>query len=266
MQLSLGFSPCPNDTFILEALLHKRVESPGMTWEPYIEDVETLNQWAQQERLDITKMSFAAWLRVQDKYDLLSSGAALGHGCGPLVISREPLSTQEISSHPVAIPGALTTANLLFTLKYPDVHDKRPMLFSEIESAVLSGAVRTGVIIHENRFTYADRGLVRIVDLGAFWEELTGSPIPLGAFAIRKSLGVDLAESVSRVIRESVVYGFEHRGTVMPFVRRYAQEMAESVMEAHINTYVNEFSLDIGSEGLKAIRQLRKRASAISFS
>jgi 1,4-dihydroxy-6-naphthoate synthase len=245
---------------MLEAMLHGRISSGDIKWHDHVEDVETLNQWALVGKLDVTKMSISTWLRVQDTYDLLTAGAALGHGCGPLVIAREEISEQAVVTQPVAIPGELTTANLLFTLRYPNASQKRPMLFSEIESAVLLGSVASGVIIHENRFTYASKGLVRIVDLGEYWEELTGSPIPLGAFAIKRSLGKQRSEEVSAIIRESVQFAFDSPKIVMPFVRRYAQEMDESVMEAHIKTYVNAFSLDLGEDGLKAVDLLRQKA------
>jgi 1,4-dihydroxy-6-naphthoate synthase len=261
MQMQIGFSPCPNDTFMLEAMLHNRIDNQGLTWQDHIADVETLNEWALEGRLDVTKMSFSTWLRVQETYDLLTSGAAIGYGCGPLVIAKQTITSDELVNHPVAIPGELTTANLLFTLRYPNAQDKRAMLFSDIETAVLEGAVTCGVIIHENRFTYTSKGLVCIVDLGAFWEELTASPIPLGAFAIKRSLGPHRRGQISAILRESVQFAFDNRSLVMPFVRKHAQEMDESVMKAHIDTYVNEFSLDLGTEGANAIELLRQKAA-----
>jgi 1,4-dihydroxy-6-naphthoate synthase len=260
MQLSLGFSPCPNDTFMLDALIHHRIPSKGIEWNIFIEDVETLNRWAMQERLDVSKMSFNAWLHVRDKYTILSSGAALGHGCGPLIIARESLSEDEILKGPVAIPGELTTANLLFSLRYPKAAKPIPMVFSEIETAVLDGRVVAGVIIHENRFTYSKRGLVKILDLGEYWEQETGFPIPLGAIAVKNTLGPQVIEAVDQLIHESVRSAFDNPDTAMPFVRKHAQEMDDNVMQAHIRTYVNEFSLDLGSQGLEAIHVLRDKA------
>lgn len=260
MQLTIGFSPCPNDTFMLEALMHQRIPSAGITWQSYIEDVETLNRWALEGRLDVTKMSFSTWLRVQDKYDLLTTGAALGHGCGPLVIAKKPLSEKEILSGLIAIPGELTTANLLFSLRYPTALRKIPMLFSDIEKAVLQEQVLAGVIIHENRFTYQQKGLVKIVDLGEYWEAETGCPIPLGAFGARKVLGSANIQEIGTQLGESVRFAFSHKSVVMPYVRQFAQEMDQAVMEAHIDTYVNEFSLQLGDQGLKAIQTLQERA------
>ncbi len=260
MQLSLGFSPCPNDTFILDALLHNRIPTKGMTWKEAIEDVETLNKWAIEGRLDVSKMSFNALLRVQDTYELLSSGAALGHGCGPLVVARKLLTEEEIVRGPIAIPGEFTTANLLFSLRYPKAVNKTPMLFSDIETAVLTGKVVAGVIIHENRFTYSQKGLIKILDLGEYWEQETGYPIPLGAFAAKKSLGSKVIDEISTLIRESVQYAFDHPASSKEFVHQYAQEMDDAVIQAHINTYVNEFSLDLGSQGFEGIQLLKEKA------
>ncbi len=187
MQLSLGFSPCPNDTFIFDALVNGKIDTEGLQFDTRLEDVETLNQMALQGKLDITKLSFAAGLRVAGKYRLLNSGSALGRGCGPLLIAREPLTPEQISSLKIAIPGENTTANLLFSIAYPDAKNKQIMVFSEIEQAVISGKADAGVIIHENRFTYQQKGLVKITDLGAFWEEKTGYPIPWAAFLSAKT-------------------------------------------------------------------------------
>jgi 1,4-dihydroxy-6-naphthoate synthase len=262
MQLSIGFSPCPNDTFMLEALVHGRVGSKhAISWGVHIADVETLNHWALEEKLDVTKMSFGTWLRVQEKYTLLSSGAALGYGCGPLLIAKDPLTEEQVIRGPIAIPGEYTTANLLFSLRYPKAVNKIPMIFSEIESAILDGRAVAGVIIHENRFTYTRRGLTCLLDLGTYWEDLTGSPIPLGAFGIRNALGSDLATVSGSQIRASVEYAFAHREAVMPWVRKHAQEMEDAVMKAHIDTYVNDFSLDLGPEGRLAVDHLYSYAS-----
>lgn len=260
MQLSIGFSPCPNDTFMLDALIHQRLKDNTISWTAHIEDVETLNQWALAGKLDVTKLSFATWLRVQNRYDLLSAGMALGRGCGPLVISRQPLTKQEIEEGPVAIPGELTTANLLFSLRFPDAKHKIPMVFSAIETAVIEGRVKAGVIIHENRFTYAAKGLHKVIDLGEYWEEATGCPIPLGAFAIRNDIAPDVREKVNSAIRESVLQAFKDPEMAMPFVRKYAQEMDEYVMQAHIRTYVNDFSVEPGEAGYAAIAMLTRKS------
>lgn len=245
---------------MLDALIHQRVSGSGIEWIPSIEDVETLNRLALQGLLDVTKMSFSTWLRVQDKYALLNAGAALGHGCGPLVISTKARSEEEILQGPIAIPGVLTTANLLFSLRYPGAQDKKEMVFSEIEEAVASGEVVAGVIIHENRFTYQERGLVKVLDLGEYWEQETACPIPLGAFAVKKTLEPETIERVNTQLRNSVQFAFDHPQISMPYVREHAQEMDESVMRAHISTYVNAFSLDLGHQGYEAINVLRERA------
>jgi len=260
MQLTIGFSPCPNDTFMMDALVHQRVEDRNIRWEMRITDIETLNNWALQELLDVTKMSISAWLHVQDTYTLLESGAALGFGCGPLVIAKHPLTDDELARGPVAIPGTLTTANLLFSLRYPHITNKVPLLFSEIEETILRGDVIAGVIIHESRFTYEGKGLAKILDLGEDWEQTTGRPLPLGIFAAKTSLGPGLHRQVSETIRQSVQFAFNNRQTVMPFVREHAREMEDRVMNAHINTYVNDFSVNLGFQGLEAIGLLRSRA------
>ncbi|HLF62705.1 MAG TPA: 1,4-dihydroxy-6-naphthoate synthase [Saprospiraceae bacterium] len=260
MQLTIGFSPCPNDTFMLDALIHHRIPGSGISWKEHVEDVETLNTWAIEGRLDVSKMSFSAWLRVQDEYALLSSGAALGHGCGPLVIAKTPISENELLQGPVGIPGELTTANLLFSLMYPQARHKIPMIFSDIESAVSNGKVIAGVIIHENRFTYAQKGLVKIQDLGEYWERETGFPIPLGAFAAKKGLGKEVITSIEAQIRDSILLAFDNPEIPMQYVRQNAQEMDDNVMRAHISTYVNDFSLNLGSQGLEAVRILQARA------
>lgn len=261
MQLTLGFSPCPNDTFMFDALVHSRFPAEGIEWKISIEDVETLNQMAINGILDVTKMSFATWLNVQDTYDLLSAGAALGYGCGPLLISREPLDEEQINKGPVAIPGVLTTANMLLSIAFPKATNRLPMLFSEIEGAVLSGNAIAGVIIHENRFTYESHGLHKVLDLGEYWEGLTCLPIPLGAIAARRSLGTQTLETLSKLVKQSVQMAMDQPDMSMPFVRFYAQEMSDTVMQAHIETYVNSYSLDLGESGWQAIRRLQSLAA-----
>lgn len=245
---------------MLDALIHQRIPENGFEWKSSIADVETLNRLALKGILDVTKLSFSTWLQVQDKYALLNAGAALGHGCGPLVISSQERSEAEILQGPIAIPGALTTANLLFSLRYPDAQNKIEMVFSEIEQAVASGEVVAGVIIHENRFTYEQHGLVKILDLGEYWEQETGFPIPLGAFAVKRTLDPDTIERVNTQLQDSVQFAFDHPQISMAYVRKHAQEMDETVMQAHISTYVNEFSLNLGAVGLKAVAMLQERA------
>ncbi len=258
--LKLGFSPCPNDTFMFDALVHGRSNVHGLALEPVIADVETLNEWALEGRLDVTKLSYHTYLKVRDTYSLLMSGSALGFGVGPLVIAREELTEEEIIRGPVAIPGELTTAHMLFRLRYPHANNKEFVLFSDVESAVLDGNVVAGVIIHENRFTYADKGLVRITDLGEFWERETNTPIPLGAIVARKSLGKDVIEAVDSAISESVNYAFIHPEASAEYVRQHAAEMDPEVTKQHIETYVNDFSKALGPTGIRAIEALEARA------
>ena len=262
MKLTLGFSPCPNDTFIFDALVNKKIDTRGLDFAVRLEDVETLNQWAMKGELDITKISYGVLPLVLDRYHLLDAGGALGKGVGPLLIAREPIAPAELGAKTIAIPGQRTTAHLLFSLAFPEARRKEFMIFSAIEEAVLSGKVDCGVIIHENRFTYQQKGLVKLQDLGEFWERETGAPIPLGGIVLRRGSGADpaadadLAETVNGLIRESLEYAFARYPELAPYVTDHAQEMEESVMRQHIDLYVNDFSLSLGVEGRKAVETL----------
>ncbi len=264
MKLSLGFSPCPNDCFIFDALVHNRIDLEGLEFEPRLADVEALNSAAFSGDADITKLSFHAYAYCTRDYVLLDAGSALGNNCGPLLISKRPITVDEVASGRlrVAIPGKYTTANFLLGLACPAAGDKTPMLFSDIESAVLDGRVDAGLIIHENRFTYADRGLKKIIDLGEFWETETGHPIPLGGIVIRRSLPAEVKARVNRVLRRSVEYAFANRAASLPYVRAHAQEMSEDVMYKHIDLYVNQYSVDLGQAGRRAVEVLFERATA----
>lgn len=262
MNLSIGFSPCPNDTFIFYGLLHKKVDTEGLTFRPVIEDVEALNQLAFSGKLDVTKLSYHAFAHLTKHYTLLRSGSALGKNCGPLLIARQPMSDTEIEKALIAIPGRSTTAHFLLNAAFPGAKLKKEMLFSSIESAVLSGEVDAGLIIHENRFTYEAKGLVKLLDLGEFWEKTTGLPIPLGGIAVNRMLPVEIQQKMERALRRSIVYAFENRQETMPFVRAHAQEMEDSVMAAHIDLYVNEYTLDLGEEGQRAVEEMIKIAVA----
>ena len=254
--LSLGFSPCPNDTFIFDALLHGKIDTDGLTFDPVMEDVEALNRRAVLGELDVTKLSYAAFAHLTDRYALLDAGSALGNNCGPLLIARKPMNVDEINAAHIAIPGKMTTANFLLSLAYPNAQNKREVLFSDIEDAVLRGETEAGLIIHENRFTYAQKGLVKILDLGEFWEMTTGLPIPLGAIVVRKDFPIEMQQRMNRVLRRSVEYAFAHPADVMPFVRQHAQEMEEAVMRAHIELYVTHHTVDLGEDGRQAVRQM----------
>ncbi len=260
MKLSLGFSPCPNDTFIFDALVHEKIDCEGLEFEVHLEDVAALNQWAFAKKLDITKLSYHAFGYVADEYILLNSGSALGQNCGPLLISTKELQLQDVIQATIAIPGRYTTANFLLSLAYPNASQKVEMLFSEIEDALLTGKVDAGLIIHENRFTYAEKGLVKIRDLGEFWETTTRHHIPLGGIAIKRSLSPDVQQKVDRVLRRSVQFALDHPGQAMPYVGQYAQEMAPEVMRQHIHLYVNEFTVDLGPVGRQAIEKLYEMA------
>ena len=256
MTFTLGFSPCPNDTFIFDALVNKKIDTEGLDFEVRLEDVETLNQWALRGKLDISKISYGVLPLVLKNYALLDAGGALGKGVGPLLIAKKPIPTEQVPSCKVAIPGQRTTANLLFSLAFPEARNKEFLVFSAIEDAVLNGQVDCGVIIHENRFTYQQRGLVKLMDLGEFWEATTGAPIPLGGIILRKDLGTERQEKINRLIRKSLEYAFSNYPVLPEYVRQHAQEMDEKVMRQHIDLYVNDYSLSLGAEGQKAVETL----------
>jgi 1,4-dihydroxy-6-naphthoate synthase len=264
MTLSLAFSPCPNDCFMFDAIVHKRIDLEGLEFSPTFADIEALNHAAFAGAVDVTKLSFHAYAYCAQAYVLLDAGSALGRGCGPLLISKRPLEGDEVAEGRlrIAIPGKYTTANFLCGLAFPRAQDKTPLLFSDIEPAVLEGRFDAGVIIHENRFTYESRGLRKVIDLGEFWEAETGAPIPLGGIVVKRSLPEDVKARVNRVMRRSVEYAFAHPDASLPFVRAHAQEMSEDVMYRHIVLYVNEYSVDLGSEGRRAIAILFDRARA----
>jgi len=263
MKLTLGFSPCPNDTFIFDALIHHKIDTEGLEFEVTYDDVETLNQKALKGQLDITKLSFHAFAYVARQYALLDAGSALGFGVGPLLISHkytavqlEELLKSGNTNLKVGIPGKYTTANFLLGIAYPQLQNKQEMVFSEIESALLNGEIALGLIIHENRFTYQDKGLTKIVDLGDYWEKLTGCAIPLGGIVINRKLDHEVQLKVNRLIRQSVEFAFAHPKSGIDFIREHAQAMDEAVMYKHIELYVNKYSINLGSEGRKAVDTL----------
>lgn len=255
MKFSLAFSPCPNDTFIFDALVNQKIDTKGISFEVFLEDVQTLNEWAMQGKMDFSKISYGVWNKVNHQYSLLNSGGALGKGVGPLLITK-PGNINSVNDMTIAIPGENTTAHLLFSLAYPNATKKVFKVFHEIENAVLNGEVDAGVIIHENRFTYEEKGLVKIVDLGTYWEETQQLPIPLGGIIAKKTIDPAIIQQVDALIKQSIEYAFAHYPTVAPFVSEHAQEMSEEVMRQHINLYVNNFSLDLGTEGLQAVEKL----------
>lgn len=261
MKLSLGFSTCPNDTFIFDAMVHGKVDTEGLTFEPYLADVEELNRNAFAGDIDITKLSYHAFAYVVNQYRLLTSGSALGYKNGPLVISKHKIYPDEVQDLKVAIPGKYTTANLLFSIVYPKVNNKSEYLFSEIEEAILDGEVDAGVIIHENRFTYEKKGLNKILDLGEEWESKTNSPIPLGGIIVHRKFSNQIQNKVNRVLKKSVEFAFAHPNSSYEFVKNYAQELEDDVILKHINLYVNNFTVELGDVGKKAVTKLFDRAS-----
>lgn len=280
MKLTLGFSPCPNDTFIFDALVNKKIDPEGLEFETVLEDVETLNKWSFDGKLDITKLSYPAFFQTLDNYVLLNTGAALGNRVGPILVSREPLQpqTSNIEHQTIALPGENTTANLLFSFAYPGAKNKIFMRFDKIEDFVLSespevspaggsfersegSAGALGVIIHENRFTYRQKGLHKVIDLGEYWEEKMKLPIPLGGIAVKRSIDPVISLKVNQLIGKSIGFGFRNYPVIPEYVKMHSQEMSEDVMRQHIDLYVNNYSLDLGNKGKKAIESMLKVAS-----
>jgi 1,4-dihydroxy-6-naphthoate synthase len=262
MKLTLGFSPCPNDTFIFDALIHHKIDTEGLEFEVYYDDVETLNQKAMRGELDITKLSYHAFAYVANQYVLLDAGSALGFGVGPMLICkgnedelRNQLKTRG-SQLKIGIPGKYTTANFLLSLAFPQATNKQELVFSDIENALLEDRIDVGLIIHENRFTYQDKGLNKIMDLGDYWEKQTGLAIPLGGIVANRNLPEEVQHKINRVLRRSVEFAFANPKSGLEFIRSHAQEMSEEVMYKHIELYVNQYSLDLGVEGKKAIQLL----------
>jgi 1,4-dihydroxy-6-naphthoate synthase len=259
--LSLGYSPCPNDTFIFSPLVSGKIHTNGLTFREVLEDVETLNQMALGSRLDITKASFHAFGHLRDDYCLLRSGGALGKGCGPLVVARESIEMPDLRGKTIAIPGELTTAFLLLQIFDPELKRRvKIMPFSSIIESVKGGEADAGLIIHESRFTFQRAGLKKVIDLGDWWEKETGHPVPLGGILGRRGLGADLLRQVEILLRKSVEYAFAHRGESVSYIKRHAQELEDEVINRHINLYVNDYSLDIGDSGERAVKELFRMA------
>lgn len=263
MKLSIGFSPCPNDTFIFDALVNKKIDTGGLEFEPVLEDVETLNRWALEGKLDITKLSFPAFFQSLDNYVLLPSGSALGKGVGPLLVARDPVFdkdyvTQHQQELSFALPGLHTTAHLLFNFAFPGAVNKEYMVFSEIEDAVASGKTDLGIIIHENRFTFSQKGLQQVMDLGSYWEEKMNAPVPLGGIAINQAIKRSTALQAGKLVRRSLEYALSRYPEITDYVKEHAQTLSENVMRQHIELYVNNYSLELGDDGREAIRLLHE--------
>ncbi|MCZ6633836.1 MAG: 1,4-dihydroxy-6-naphthoate synthase [bacterium] len=259
--VTLGYSPCPNDTFIFYGLVHNKIEH-APPFKEVLEDIETLNRMALNGQLDMTKISFHALAHLRDQYCLLHSGGALGRGCGPLVIARDPLTPSDLAGKKIAIPGKLTTAALLLRLFKPGLDDLIEMAFDDIMKAIQKGEVDAGVIIHESRFTYPEYGLHKVIDLGEWWEETTGHPIPLGGILARRDLGTDRIGHIDQALKASVEYAHTHPDTVRDYIHQHAQEMDEQIMQQHIDLYVNDYTLDYGADGEIAIQDLMTRAES----
>jgi 1,4-dihydroxy-6-naphthoate synthase len=256
MRLTLGFSPCPNDTFIFDAMVHGRIDTEGLEFDYFLTDVEELNRKALSADVDVTKISYNAFAHVAKNYLILDAGSALGHRNGPLLISKNRIGISELPGLKIAIPGKYTTANLLFSIAWPEVVNKTEYLFSDIEDALLKDEVDAGLIIHETRFTYFRRGLHKLADMGEYWETLTGLPIPLGAIVIKRSIPDDIALKVNRVVRRSLEYAYKDSFASYDFVSGNAREMDSTIMNNHIKLFVNEYTLNLGKKGREAIVEL----------
>jgi 1,4-dihydroxy-6-naphthoate synthase len=256
MKLTLGFSPCPNDTFIFDAMVHGRINTEGLEFDYFLADVEELNRKALSSEVDITKVSYHAFAYIAENYLILDSGSALGLRNGPLLISRQVIDPADLNEARIAIPGKYTTANLLFSIAWPEAKNKTEYLFSDIADALLRDEVDAGLIIHETRFTYAKKGLIQIADMGEFWENLTGLPIPLGAIVINRNIPEDIALKVNRIIRKSLEYAYKDSFASYQFVASNANDMDSTVMNNHIKLFVNEYTLNLGSKGEEAINEL----------
>ncbi|HEX9889957.1 MAG TPA: 1,4-dihydroxy-6-naphthoate synthase [Nitriliruptorales bacterium] len=259
-ELTLGYSPCPNDTFIFHALTHGRIALPGFTVREVLDDVETLNRWATQTRLDLTKISYHAYAHLRDDYVALRAGGALGEGVGPLLVARDP--DLDLTAATIGIPGRLTTANLLLQLVVPHAVKTVERRYEQLMPAVAGGDLDAALIIHESRFTYAEHGLVAVLDVGQAWEQRTGLPLPLGAILVRRDLGPQVAADVNAALRASLEHAYAHPDESVAYIREHAQELDEAVVRQHIDLYVNRYSLDVGERGEAAVRELFRQAQA----
>ena len=258
MKVTLGFSTCPNDTFIFDAIVNNKIDTEGLEFEVILADVERLNKWAIKQKLDITKISYNAFLHCVSDYVLLDSGSALGSNCGPILLKLPDTKLNKNSK--IGIPGKYTTANMLLSIAFPEFNNIVEMLFSDIEDCVIKGIVDGGLIIHENRFTYKNKGLVKVKDLGEFWEQTTNLPIPLGGIVVKRKFSLETQHKINRIIRRSISYAFSNPKSSLNYIRTHAQQMREEVINAHIKLYVNDFSLSLGDKGRRSIETLFNKA------
>ena len=256
MKITLGFSPCPNDTFIFDALVHHKIDTEGLEFEVVLGDVEELNLKAFNKELDVTKLSYHAYGYLTDDYVLLDSGSALGKGCGPILVQSSKIQSLKLADAKIAIPGKYTTANFLLNIAHPEAINKTEMLFSDIENAVLTGKVDAGLLIHENRFTYEQKGLKKIIDLGEYWEKTIGALIPLGGIVMKRSFDEATIRKINRLIRKSIEYAFKNEGSALTYMQQHAQEMDEKIMMQHVALYVNKYSIDLAEEGRAAVTKM----------
>jgi len=263
--LTIGYSTCPNDTFIFDALINGKIDNQGFTFETILTDVEELNVKSFDESLDITKLSIFAYSQVADKYQILDAGSALGTKNGPLLISKKKINVYQLEKYKIAIPGKHTTANFLLTALFPNITDTVEMVFSDIIPAMERGDVDAGVIIHETRFTYQQLGFSKVLDLGQRWERKTGLPIPLGCIAIRRSLPEDIKMQINTLIRKSIEQAFINPEGALPYCKKYSQEMSNEIMLQHIILYVNNYSLSLGDDGREAITTLYEYAHQLGL-
>lgn len=255
-KLTLGFSPCPNDTFIFDALVHHKIDTEGLDFDVYLGDVEDLNNKAFKGDLDITKISYHAYGYLTNDYVLLNSGSALGKGCGPILVKSSKVENLKLAEAKIAIPGKYTTANFLLSIAHPEAKNKIEVLFSDIENAIINNEFDAGLIIHENRFTYQDKGLDKVIDLGEYWENTTGHLIPLGGIIIKRNLPSETIQKVNRILRKSIEFAFKNPSEALEYMQCNAQEMSKKVMMQHVELYVNKYSIDLGNEGKDAITQM----------
>ncbi len=265
MDITFAYSPCPNDTFMFEPIISKRIDTRGINFHIIHDEVEQLNLAAFDRKYDVSKLSFNAFTQLTDTYQLLHSGAALGENCGPILVAKTTIDLDDLEVKQIAIPGINTTANLMMDLAFPNVKNKVEIVFSDIEQAVIDGRVDAGLIIHESRFTYHDKGLVKLLDVGEYWENETHTPIPLGGIAIARDLDTEVKQTINDIIEESVAYAFANPKSGLEYIKRHAQEMDENVMFAHIDLYVNEYSKKLGEKGRKSIMTLFEKLANLGI-
>lgn len=260
MKLTFGFSPCPNDTFMFHGIASGIMQLENCDFSIQLHDVETLNQMAMKSHLDITKISFYAWLNVKNNYQLLNSGSALGHGCGPVLISKQNVKHDEIPRLRIVLPGKWTTAHLLFRLWAPEAVNKIFVDYGQIFDCLMSDVADLGVIIHESRFTFEKAGFKTVVDLGAWWENETKMPIPLGCIVVKNTVPDEIKKRLDVLIKNSIKYAMTNPNKSLPYIKKHAQETGDAILQKHIKTFVNDFSLDLGDKGNAAVKKLEDMA------